>query len=330
MNPLISIIVPVYNSEKYIKKCIESILSQTVTDFELIILNDGSTDHSLDVISSFEDNRIVLINKKNTGVANTRNEGIFVAKGDFITFVDSDDWVSDDYLEHLLMLQGINDSDMCMTSKVYMSKSDIKSQKTNNFKIDLLSPIDATAFLLSPKHIVGCWNKLYKKEFLKKNKIIQNESLYSGEGLNFSIKCAQYSNSVTVSNKKIYFYRKNVENSATSKLDLNMVLNNLLSLEIIKSELVFSNEHVLSMFRLFFVNLLFTGFFIIDYSCYKEEYRALYKKWKKDLYSNGGCLLLSKYVSVRFKLKIILGMLTPHIVTTLTYIKRKIQYKNSV
>lgn len=329
MNPQISIIVPVYNSEKYVKKCIESILAQTVTDFELILLNDGSTDNSLAVMNSFSDNRIVLIDKENTGVANTRNVGISIAKGKFITFVDSDDWISCDYLDHLLKLQRINNSDMCLTTKVFMSKRDIKSEN-NNIKIASLSPIEATVFLLSPKHIVGCWNKIYKKDFLIKNKIIQNESLYSGEGLNFCIKCAQHSNSVTISDKRIYFYRKNVSESATSKFDLNMVLNNLLSLKIIESELIYSNEQVLSMLRVFYINLLFTGFFIIDNSCNKDLSGNIYNNWKHDFYSYGRRLLFSKYVPIKYKAKILFGMINPHIVTVLTFIKRKIQYKNSV
>lgn len=99
----ITVIVPIYNVEKYLKRCIESILNQTFKDFELLLLNDGSTDSSgkiCDIYAS-KDNRIVVRHKKNQGVSTTRNLGIDIAKGEYITFIDSDDWIEKDYLEKM-------------------------------------------------------------------------------------------------------------------------------------------------------------------------------------------------------------------------------------
>ena len=102
--PAISIIVPVYNAEKYLRRCIDSILSQSLTDFELILIDDGSTDRSPLICDEYatRDKRIRLIHKKNDGVSAARNDGIDIAQGEFITFVDSDDWVDEVYLYTLL------------------------------------------------------------------------------------------------------------------------------------------------------------------------------------------------------------------------------------
>ncbi|WP_303690572.1 glycosyltransferase family 2 protein [Megamonas hypermegale] len=103
--PIISIIVPVYNVEKYLKRCIESILNQTFKNFELLLLDDGSTDSSGSICDKYakKDNRIIVKHKKNQGVSATRNLGIDIAKGEYITFVDSDDWIENDYLEKMYL-----------------------------------------------------------------------------------------------------------------------------------------------------------------------------------------------------------------------------------
>jgi len=87
----VSIILPVFNGEKFIKKAIESVLNQSLNDFELIIINDGSTDSTADIINSFEDNRIRIINQNNEGPGNARNNGLKIASGDYIMFLDADD-----------------------------------------------------------------------------------------------------------------------------------------------------------------------------------------------------------------------------------------------
>ena len=95
----ISVILPVYNSQKFIKKAIESVLDQTFSDFELIIVNDGSTDSTLDIIRDFKDKRIRLLNQSNQGPGAARNNALEMADGDYVMFLDSDDWYSPDALE---------------------------------------------------------------------------------------------------------------------------------------------------------------------------------------------------------------------------------------
>ena len=103
LNELISIIVPVYNVEKYLKKCIDSILNQTYSNIEILLIDDGSTDNSGIICDNFKkrDSRIKVVHKKNSGVSSTRNYGLDLATGKYISFVDSDDFVECDFIENL-------------------------------------------------------------------------------------------------------------------------------------------------------------------------------------------------------------------------------------
>ena len=98
MTPMVSMIVPVYNSEKTLSRCIDSILNQTYRDFELILLNDGSTDTSGEICDAYakRDSRVRVVHKENTGVSDTRNRGIDLARGEYLQFLDSDDWITPD------------------------------------------------------------------------------------------------------------------------------------------------------------------------------------------------------------------------------------------
>ena len=101
---LVSIVIPVYNAEIYLKKCINSILTQTYKNIQIILVNDGSTDNSAKICEDFlkKDNRIKLINKTNGGVSSARNMGIYNCEGDYIVFVDSDDWIDSRHIEYLV------------------------------------------------------------------------------------------------------------------------------------------------------------------------------------------------------------------------------------
>ena len=100
---MISVIIPIYNVEKYLTKCIESVINQTYKNLEIILVNDGSTDNSKEIIDKYSsiDSRIKVINKKNGGLSDARNVGIELAKGEYITFLDSDDWIELNMYEKL-------------------------------------------------------------------------------------------------------------------------------------------------------------------------------------------------------------------------------------
>lgn len=134
--PLVSIIVPVYNVEEYLHRCIDSILAQTFTDFELILVDDGSTDNSGEICDMYsqKDSRIIVIHQSNQGVSAARNQGIISAKGSYITFIDSDDWISSRLLERLLLSCEKNDSQMAVSiiKKVKEFTCDYQSNAFDN------------------------------------------------------------------------------------------------------------------------------------------------------------------------------------------------------
>ncbi len=158
----ISVIVPVYNTSKYLKKCFDSILLQKYKNIELIIINDGSTDNSLEVIKEYQkkDNRIIVIDKKNSGQADCRNIGIDASTGDYLMFVDSDDYLEMNALE--ILIKYINDKNCDILCFDYFSVIDdkkIHETSINNYTND----IKRNYYLSNPSP----WNKIFKTKILK-------------------------------------------------------------------------------------------------------------------------------------------------------------------
>lgn len=174
--PKISIIVPVYNVEEYLSNCIDSILNQTFKDFELILVNDGSTDNSLDICKHYKniDNRIFIIDKKNGGVSSSRNAGLDIAKGEYIGFVDSDDYIHPQMYEILYhqIIKNKADISMCNYEEVYNYDESYFKYNENNKPdtiIECLSNIQSLEMIDSPETVsfVVAWNKLYKRDIFK-------------------------------------------------------------------------------------------------------------------------------------------------------------------
>ena len=138
MNPLISVIIPVYNAEKYIKKCLDSLVNQTIYDIEIICVNDGSTDSSLSVVEEYanRDKRIVVINQENMGVSVARNTGLEFVHGQYYMFVDSDDWIDFGTCSELYLLAKKNDADCVMCA--YMKEFSDHSVMSPIFERDLI------------------------------------------------------------------------------------------------------------------------------------------------------------------------------------------------
>lgn len=170
MNPEISIIVPVYNVEKYLKRCIDSILNQSFKNFELILVDDGSTDNSGKIVDEYEstDKRIRVIHKENGGQGSARNRGLDIAKGNYIGFVDSDDWIHRDMYKCMYKFITEDNTDIVQVGhnivKEYIpdgkcNLSDIKVTSIDNI-IDKFT--DCNSFEILP--FIFPVNKLYKKE----------------------------------------------------------------------------------------------------------------------------------------------------------------------
>lgn len=186
MEPIISVIVPIYNVEKYLHKCIESILNQTLSNIEVILVNDGSTDKCLEIINSYskKDERIKVINKANGGQSSARNMGLDIARGKYIGFVDSDDWLHYDMYENLYEAIEKSNADICVCGReAYSEEGKIGYQNKLDDELIDLDKYDIKDYVTNKlfyKHTVVVWNKIYKKDIINKNNIRFEDVSYVG------------------------------------------------------------------------------------------------------------------------------------------------------
>ena len=163
-NKLISVIINVYNAEKYIEKCLESVINQTYKNLEILIINDGSTDNSIKLCKKYKDKRIKIITTENMGLAASRNVGIDNATGDYLYFVDADDYIKEDAIEYLYDILVKNNADVS-TSKcidIYDYDFTYQDDEENILVSDGYEYLDR--ILLSIDRCGTTWNKLFKKE----------------------------------------------------------------------------------------------------------------------------------------------------------------------
>lgn len=203
----VSIILPIYNSELYLEECIDSILAQTYSNFELIIVNDGSTDNSVEICNQYikKDSRIILITQKNKGVSSARNLGIKIAKGEYVVFVDSDDFLMPMALSTIV--KNFKSIDLvCFGFKsLYLDKEkDVICHNSNINNNDIF--FNQMIF----NHEIGgsLWNKAYRRKIIIDNNIRFDENIHFCEDLLFNTDYFTYCKNVKYIMKCLYNYRK--------------------------------------------------------------------------------------------------------------------------
>lgn len=194
---MISIIIPVFNKEEYLKQCIESVIKQTYENIEIIIIDDGSTDDSFNIIKKYsqKDRRIIAIKKKNEGVSKTRNYGLNLAKGEYIAFVDADDWIEKDYL--LELYKNRSDLTICSYNTINGDKRNVEHAYNLKFK----SNEDIKNNILKKEYInllVTPYLKLYKLDIIKNNNVKFDETMSFGEDTKFVLDYLQNCNNATM------------------------------------------------------------------------------------------------------------------------------------
>lgn len=207
---LISVIVPIYNTEQYIEKCINSIVNQTYKDLEIILLNDGSTDNSKEICKKWSkmDSRIIFIDKANSGVSDTRNCGIDISKGKYISFVDSDDFLEPMMYEEMLKSIKENNSDLS-TCGIFLINGSKKEQCLYNYPNNMKQK---DFFRTIIKKNVTLWNKLFKKEIIGNLRFDTDISISEDEV--FLYKYLEKANNISNINKPLYNYNQSNLNSA--------------------------------------------------------------------------------------------------------------------
>lgn len=163
---MVSVVIPAYNSERYISHCLDSILNQTYSDIEIIIVNDGSTDNTLDICNAYREKttRIKIINQPNKGVSGARNAGLDICLGDYVLFVDSDDELYETAIETLMNYSSSHDSDL-ICGGVTIQKSD--QTYVDDIPVErIVADKNEIIHELVTARYTSCWAKLYKKELI--------------------------------------------------------------------------------------------------------------------------------------------------------------------
>lgn len=204
---MISILVAAYNGEKYLARCLDSFCNQTNKNFELIVVNDCSSDGTLDIAKSYIgklSNYRVLSLKKNSGVSAVRNVGIKAATGEYITFVDCDDWIDENAVE--IMYSTLKDSAQAVFFEYYKNNEIAESSCNSSF----YNQEQALLCVLNDKKIKGyLWNKIFRRDIIEKNNLRFNEKLRFCEDLNFTIKYIMCCDTVIKYDKAYYHYYEN-------------------------------------------------------------------------------------------------------------------------
>lgn len=228
----VSVIVPVYNTEKYLKNCIDSLLKQNFEDYEIIVINDLSPGNAEEIIKSYNDKKIVYIkNKTNKGIGYNRNLGIKKAKGEYVCFIDSDDYVKEDFISKMYNYSKENNLDLCVCDYVNVDEEGNKLKEFN------LSDFCITNYEENNKILceinLAPWNKLYKKDMLVKNKIEFSETL-KYEDLSFVALSIKNSKKIGKINEQLNYYTIH-NNSETTTRD-KRVFDIFKQLDIVRNE----------------------------------------------------------------------------------------------
>lgn len=293
MTELVSIIVPVYNVENYLERCLSSIRKQTYINIEVLLINDGSTDNSGEICRKFckEDHRFQLIEKKNGGLSSARNAGLELSIGSYVTFVDSDDSIAANYTERLYNLITMYQASFASCGIFRTSKEEYQ---INDIKVECFKSNDILDNLLIDKIPAHACYKLFKKELFDK--------LRFPIGKNFEdmyIAPVLYANSdkIVITNEKLYYYTDDNFNSIsnnTSKANFNKMciaeafvdryyFAKELKRNCLKDVLAIATKQVTDVYRVVGKNNLPNNFLIVYNDFIRKEFWSIMRSYKVDI-----------------------------------------------
>ena len=202
--PLISVIVPVYNVEKYLPRCIDSILSQSFTDFELLLIDDGSPDNCGKICDEYaaKNSRVKVFHKPNGGVSSARNLGLDNARGEWIAFVDSDDYVKKDYLSELFYYCTANNAELIVINNIITKYTTDKNIVLEDCEFDKLFSVYSFQKVCSP------WGKLFKLDTINTSKLRFNPAIHLGEDILFVLTYLLTINKIVLQKSDSYYYEQ--------------------------------------------------------------------------------------------------------------------------
>ena len=216
-NPKVSIVIPAYNSALYIEKCINSLIRQTLKEIEIILVDDGSSDNTVEICEKYTtlDTRIKLIKQEHKKQGAARNNGTSIAKGEYIGFVDSDDWVDYDYYEKLYNSAKKYNSDIALATNVRIGNG--KTKKRLNIKDEKFVTSFQDKLDIGKQSTNPCpTNKIYRASMLKSNNIIWQEDVFCEDKL-FTVQAVYYANGIVSVPNIYYYYYRNPISTVNSK-----------------------------------------------------------------------------------------------------------------
>lgn len=322
MKSKISIILPIYNAEKYLKRCIESIINQTLKEIEIICINDGSTDTSKEILMNYiiKDKRIVYLEQKNLGVSAARNRGIDVATAKYIMFVDADDWIDLNTCEIAYKELQENKADVVMWNYIreYQGNSLPKvifpEEKIIFKDYEVKEKLEYRYIGMTDEEIVKLEDldilnplvtKLYKKEIIKTNKINFSENQSVGEDLIFNLFVFKNLTKVVYLNRNMYHYQRDNMNSKTRKYKSDLVdefdrIYRIIFQYIDDNKLI---EKKKLLYNRVAVNIVGLGLNIVSSKLTVfERLKEINKILKKDIYVKAIKQLKLKYLPIHWKI----------------------------
>lgn len=318
MQPLVSVIVPIYNVEKYLNQCINSIINQTYKNLEIILVNDGSTDSSLEICYSYNDERIIILDKKNGGLSSARNIGLDNATGEYIYFLDSDDWISEECIEDLVILIKKEKVDIvqCNFEKVY--NEDYQKIDDKEESITIYNNLEFLENMQTEEYFV-VWNKLYKSTLWNNIRFPEGKI---HEDVFTTYKIAYQTNTIAVFTKILVFYRQR-PNSIMSSM---YTINRLDLLEALEEKIEFMKKVNNKLYVLSLIDYSHTliNLYQLHLEFMKEDLETL-KKLNIKAKKNNKIILKNK-VNFKVKLKFFIFCYFYTAFKYLQRIYRKIQY----
>ena len=241
--PQVSVIVPIYNVEEYLDHCLSTIEKQTFRDFEVLLINDGTPDNSMDIAKRYaeKDKRFLIFNKENGGLSDARNYGLERAKGEYIVFVDSDDYLHEDYLKELYSQCTKHQADMsyCRFWHTYL-KSGIKMPSLNPRK-SVIERDKALKMLIRDNFMHSyAWNKMYKRSLFDDNNI--KYPIMYFEDVATTARLLFNANKIAVSDRYLYYYVRRA-GSIMSTINAKKINDLLLSILIYRDYIIFHGEY---------------------------------------------------------------------------------------
>ena len=315
----VSVIVPIYNVEKYIKQCIDSICNQTLKDIEIIAINDGSLDKSIDILKSINDDRIKIINQENKGLSGARNTGLRMASGEYVAFVDSDDFLGEKFaLEDMYNLAINDNSDIVAGNCIWYYSEKNNSTMPRKMSCFKTSPMDSEKFLLeslkSYRIYAPVWLNLYRRNLLINNDIFFKEKIYH-EDEEFTPRTILKANKISIYDKDFYIYRQRNGSIMNSNLNIKGctdLLDTFMSLETLLDDI---EDIELKYYFKRYISMSSLG------QIYKYKFCNLSKDVKK--------MILRNSVTSTLKIKAVLLNLNPKLFIKLDKIYRTIKNKEA-